>query len=389
MKHLFWFTHTNIDTRNVNNLKKLKAEDPEVIVDLSNFLEIFKKNEIWKRRKYRTEYVREYDIEDFSKISSIKLNLHSENFPYSNEHSYEAVIDGYVGLKNLETSKITASGIGAASQIAVLAVEFESNNKIIDNLTHEEEKNIEIIFDKKLTSENIDSWHETAKIKSICCEFMQFYIFNLHLNFLSKNYTFSFTDKSLQTGFTTTTDFKSVYCETDKIDLLSHYIFYQPDIDVMAKLMTQTINFWHIEIPTIHFFLNALKGTYITIDNFSKLVYTLESFFTKKTSNDFMCLSVPLLIGKDVHSMKKIRETLRLSFYIRNNYVHGEKIVNLNSSMSNGKSIKVEDVFFDLKNLIIQLFYFYINNNLYLSDMNEKINHELLFRFLPNGIMKK
>ena len=390
MKKLFWFTHSNIDTRKVANHHILqKKEEPKVTINLTGFLDVFKQNEIWKRKKYRTEYVREYNLDDFSKLKSVKIHLHSENSPYSNGHLYEKVIEKYIDLKNLETSKITASGIGEATQIAVIEIEFESKHKIIDYLTHEEEKDIDLIFEKKLTSENIDSWYELANVKSIICEFIQFYIFNLHLNFLSTKYSFSFTDKSLQTGFTTITDSKSYYYETDKIDFLSHYIFYEPDKDIMLEIMNKTGKFWHKEIPTIHFFLNALKGTHITIDNFSKLVYTLESFFAKRTSNDFMSMSIPLLIGTDIRSMKEIRETLKISFDIRNNYVHGENIVNLNSSVSNKKNIFVEQVFYDLKNVIIQLFAFYINNNLYLSSINEKINHELLFRFFPNGIKKQ
>ena len=388
MKKLFWFTHTNIDTRQISNFHHVKKEEPKVAIDLTDFIDLFQQNEIWKRKKYRTEYIRDYNIEDFSKIKSVKIHLHSENAPYSNNHLYEKVIEKYIDLKSFETSKITASGIGEATQIAVIEIEFESKHKIIDYLTHEEEKDIELIFEKKLTPENIDSWYELANIKSITCEFIQFYIFNLHLNFASTKYSFSFTEKSLQTGFTTITDTKSYYYETDKIDFLSHYIFYELDKDRMLGIMNKTAKFWHKEIPTIHFFLNALKGTNITIDNFSKLVYTLESFFSKRTSNDFMSMSIPLLIGTDIHSMKKIRETLKVSFEIRNNYVHGENIVSLNSSVSNKKSINVEEFFYDLKNLIIQLFVFYLNNDLYLSRSNEKINHELLFRFFPNGIQK-
>lgn len=389
MKKLFWFTHSNIDTRNVVNLNIFKEKnEPKITINLTKFIDVFQQNEIWKRKKYRTEYTRDYNLDDFSKIKSVKIHLHSENVSYSNGHLYEKVIEKYIDLNSLETSKITASGIGEAKQITVIEIEFESKNKIIDYLTHEEEKDIEMIFEKKLTPENIDCWYEIANIKSIVCEFLQFYIFNLYLNFASTKYSFSFTDKALQTGFTTVTDYKSYYYETDKIDFLSHYIFYEPNKDIIIEIMNKTSKFWHKEIPTIHFFLNALKGTHITIDSFSKLVYTIESFFAKKTSNDFMTISIPLLIGSDIHSMKKIRETLKISFEIRNKYVHGEEIVNLNSSLSKNKEIKVEQVFYDLKNIIIELFIFYLNNDLYLSKINEKINHELLFRFFPNGSKK-
>ena len=37
--------------------------------------------------------------------------------------------------------------------------------------------------------ENIEAWHELNRFKSIIIEFVQFVNFNLHLNFLSTNYT--------------------------------------------------------------------------------------------------------------------------------------------------------------------------------------------------------
>lgn len=49
MKTLTWFTHTNIDTRKIiqqpNYFSKLPVSDlPSVSFDLSEFVEVFKKN---------------------------------------------------------------------------------------------------------------------------------------------------------------------------------------------------------------------------------------------------------------------------------------------------------------------------------------------------------
>jgi hypothetical protein len=386
MKKIFWFTHTNIDTRKCASKNIFKTEEPSVSIDLSEYLKLFYENEIWKRKKYRTEYSIEYTDKDFQKIKSFKIHLHSENWPYSNEHSYEEVIKKYVDIKKIETSKITSSNIGVATQLAVIEVEIETSHKIIDYVTHEEEKDVNLIFDKRLSSENVNSWRELSKFKSIICEFLQFYCFNMHLNFLSKDYWFSFTNKPILSGFTIFTDFESYYYETDAIDFLSHYIFYEYDKDILHSLMTKTSQFWHRELPSIHFFLESLKGTHITINNFSKLVFTLETFFSDRVSNDFMTLTIPLLICKDINSMKTVRATLKKCFEIRNNYVHGKEITSINSQIKKNSEERVEDYFYELKNIIIHIFLFYINNDLYLEKNNEKINPELIFRFFPNGI---
>lgn len=154
--------------------------------------------------------------------------------------------------------------------------------------------------------------------------------------------------------------------------------------------MRITSEFWHRELPSIHFFLDALKGNFITATNFIKLVFTVESFFGFKTSNDFITLTLPLVVSKDIHTMKSFREILKTSFDQRNNIVHGSEIYELQKQVNNkpdSKSISV--LFFELKNVIIHTFYFYINENLYHSKFNEKINHDLIFKYFPNGITKK
>lgn len=392
MKTLTWFTHTNIDTRKVihqlDYFSKLPVGDsPSVSFDLSEFIQVFKENEIWKRKKYRSEYNQNYDNVDFEKLKSIKIHLHSKDCPYSNCHNYEDVLKSYINLDRFERSKIASSGISEASQIAVIVVEFDSENKIIDNLTYEEEKDVETVFEKRLTKQNIDSWDELERIKSLVCEFIQFFSYNLHLNFLTHNYEFSFTDKPNLIGFTTITEGEDSYSDIDKIDFFAHYILYDKDQDNLQKLMRLTSKFWHKEIPSIHLFLDALKGNFMTATNFIKLVFTVESFFGSKTSNDYMTLTLPLVLCKNINSMKSVRETLKTSFYHRNNIVHGNEIYELREPTNNKANSKsIAKLFFELKNVIILTFYFYINEGLYLSKNNEKINHELIFGLLPNGI---
>jgi hypothetical protein len=394
MKTLTWFTHTNIDTRKIIHQpdyfsKSPVGDSPSVSFDLSEFIQVFKKNEIWKRKKYRSEYNQNYDNVDFEKLKSVKIHLHSKGCPYSNCHNYEDVLKSYINLDRFECSKIASSGISEASQIAVVVVEFNSENKIIDCLTYEEEKDVETVFEKRLTKQNVDSWYELKRIKSLVCEFIQFFSYNLHLNFLTHNYEFSFTDKPNLIGFTTITEGEDFYFETDKIDFFAHYVLYDKDQDNLQELMRLTSKFWHKEIPSIHFFLDALKGNFMTATNFIKLVFTVESFFGFKTSNDYMTLTLPLVLCKNINSMKSVREILKTSFDQRNNIVHGNEIYELReptNNKTNSKSIAV--LFFELKNVIILTFYFYINEGLYLSKNNEKINHELIFRLLPNGISK-
>lgn len=394
MKTLTWFTHTNIDTRKISGAPSYlnERDEPSVSFDLSEFLTLFKENEIWKKKKYRTEYNYEYNNIDFEKITSIKINLHSKGSPYSNEHNYENVLKGYINLENYEHSKIASSGISEASQIAVVVVEFDSQNKVIDYLNYNEEKNIETVIEKRLSKENHTSWLELNKIKSIVCEFIQFFNFNLHLNFLTHSYEFSFTEKPNLIGFTTVTEVDKFYYETDRIDFFAHYVLYQKEQDKLLDLMRETSKFWHKEIPSIHFFLDALKGNFITATSFIKLVFTLESFFGHNTSTDFMSLSISKILGNSIAEMKAINEKLIPSFKFRNEIVHGGEIHNITSASTfkwNKKYLNTSDLFFELKNIIIRIFYFYINENLYHSKNNEKINQELIFRLFPNGIHKK
>ncbi|GEM_PF-1183466 len=395
MKTLTWFTHTNIDTRKIKHppdyFSNLPATDsPTVSYDLSEFIQVFKESKIWSRKKYRSEYNENYDKTDFDKIKSVKIHLHSKNSPYSNCHNYENVLKSYIELDNYEKTKIASSGISEASQIAVIVVEFDSADKVIDYLTYEEEKDVESVFQKRLSEQNIDSWHNLNRIKSIICEFIQFFSFNLHLNFLTHSYEFSFTDKPNLIGFTTVTEDDNFYYETDKIDFFAHYVFYDNEKENLQELMRLTAKFWHREIPSIHFFLDALKGNFVTATNFIKLVFTVESFFGFKTSNDYMTLSLPLILCNNIKSMKSIRQILKTSFDQRNNIVHGNEIYELRKPVNNKPDSKsVAKLFFELKNVIIQTFYFYINENLYHSKDNEKINHEMIFKYYPNGITKK
>lgn len=395
MKTLTWFTHTNIDTRKVftppNYFSELPDRDlPSVSFDLSEFIQVFKDNEIWKRKKYRREYNHKYDNVDFEKIKSIKIHLHSKNAPYSNCHNYENVLKSYIKLENFETSKIASSNISEASQIAVVVVEFNSENKVIDYLNYEEEKDIETVFEKRLSEENHNSWLELNKIKSIVCEFIQFFSFNLHLNFLTHSYEFSFTDKPNLIGFTTVTEDDNFYYETDKIDFFAHYVFYQKEQDKLLELMRETSRFWQNEIPSIHFFLDALKGNHVTATNFIKLVFTLESFFGHNTSTDFMALSVTQILGENKGEMEAINEILIPCFKFRNEIVHGGNIHNITSTSTfkwRKKNLNTSQLFFDLKNILIKVFYFYINEKLYHSKINEKINQKMLVKYYP--IIKK
>ncbi len=389
MKKFCWFTHTNISSKDpIDAFYFMDAKQhPDLSYDLSKYLPIFLDNEIWTKKGYREEYTQKFNRDDLEKIKSIKFHFHCKGGPFSNSHEYERVLSSYIDLNKVEHSKIVSSGISRASKIAVIEVEFNSENKIIDYLSYEEEKDLDTIFEKKLTSENIDAWHELNAIKAIICEFIQFFNFNLHLNYQTHSYEFSFSDKPNLIGFTTVEENGKLYYETDQIDFFAHYILHEKLSDNLAALMDLSVKFWHKETTSIHFFLDALKGDNITGTNFIKLVFTLESFFGKNTSNDFMSLTIPLLIDRNVATMKAIRETLKNSFSLRNNIVHGGEVYSIHDKIrKQNQTTTLSKLFFEMKNLITHLFYFYINNQL---DLREKINHEMIFKFFPDGIKRK
>lgn len=390
MKKLFWFTHTNIDARKVQSIPSIstsKVDVPSVSFNLTEFLSVFIENELWNKNKYRTEYIKDCNKSDFERIQSIKINIHSKGSPYSNNHDYENVLNSYFDIEKCEHSKITSSGINEAFHIAVVEVKFNSDNKVIDYLKYEEEKDIDVFAEKYLTEENFNSYFELVRIKSIVCEFIQFFIFNLHLNFLTKDYDFRFTDKPNLTGFTLVTENEKFYYETDKIDFLAHYSLYEKNKDIVQDLMRITSKFWHREIPSIHFFLDALQGINITSTNFIKLVFTLESFFKKNTSKDYISLALPIILSNRNYSKQEIRRIIETSFSLRNEIVHGGKIHNISkdSIFKKGKeNIDTSRLFYELKNLIVHIFYFYINNSLFLKVDISKINHDIIFKFLSS-----
>jgi hypothetical protein len=381
MKRLLWFTHTNIACKESNKLE----------FDLTEFISIFIEKELWGKTRYRTEYNDKFEKTDLEKLKSIKFIIYTEVEPFSNFHRYEKILSQYIDLSKIERNKLFASGISEAKKIFIVETEFNSENKIIENLTYEQEKDIETVFDN-LTYENHDAWQELKIIKSIICEFIQFFIFNLHLNYLTYQYTFSVTNKPEPIGFTVTSENKHYYYEIERLELLSHYILYAKENDNLKDLMKTTSSFWCKDISSIHFFLDALKGNYITSTSFTKLVFTIESFFGKGISNDYITLTIPLLISENIMDMKRIREILRKSFQVRNEIVHGNSVINfLDESHKRNisgavKEMAMDDLFFELKNIITRVFYFYLNKSVYLREGDKKISHDLIFMLLPKGI---
>lgn len=376
MKNFLWFTHTNIDCKSRKDFT----------IDLTHLIKHFTDKELWNKKRYRTEYNDEFGKEDLEKLKSIKINFHLQNSPYSNFHGYEIILNKYFPLNKIERDKISSSGIVDASRIAVIEIQFQSDQILRKNLNYIEEKDCEKVFEQ-LGSENIESFYESDRLKSIVSEFIQFFTFNLHLNFLTHRYSFSFTDKPHPSGFTVISKNEVFFYETTRTEMLSHYILYDLENDNLDLLMSKTSEFWQKDITSIHFFLEALKSNYITSTNFIKLVFTLETFFAKSTSNDYITLVVPLIISKNIGEMKKHRDIIKKCFSLRNEIVHGSSILNFNSSAKPyHKDIRNDELFFELKNIIINIFHFYINNRLFLRRSNVNISHELIFELLPQGV---
>lgn len=376
MKKLTWFTHTNISSKDKSPKILNDKYKPDIIFDLTEFLPIFISNKIWEKDKYRLEYNYNFNKEDIEKIQSIKIIIHNYNSPLSNFHNYENVISQYFNLENLEPFKIGASSIHEASKIAVIEIEFDSKNKIIDNLSYVERKDEEKFSDVIFTSENGESWCELRSLKSIICEFIQFFNFNMHLNFSTTYSSLLFSNKPNLIGFSIVSDENNFYYETDKINLLSHYILYEKDIDILFDIMRLSSKFWHKNIASLHFFLDALQGENMTCTNFIKLVFTIESFFKENTSNDYISKILPLVVCKNKTEMEEVRKTIKSAFNLRNKVVHGGNIFVLRG--------EEEKLFFLVKNIIINLFSFYVNEGIYLN-RDHKLDHEFLYKYIPNG----
>lgn len=377
MKTFYWFTETLFDSQ----------ERGEYSFDLSAYLKVFVENKLWEKPAYRTEYKEKFAKQDLEKIQSIKIHFHVANSPFHNFHNYENIINKYFDIDKIEPRKIACSGIGEANRIAVIEIVFDSDKELIPELSYDEERDIELVIERLNSG---DTWKEEVKIKSIACEFVQFFIFNLHLNFITTEYTFAFSDKPNPIGFTVVSKESSLSYSTEKLELLTHYILYQKEGDKLEQLMGITSRFWSKGPSMIHFFLDAVKTNCVTSTNFIKLVFALESFFGKNASNDFVSFVAPLAISENINEMKGWRETVRKSFKLRNEIVHGNSLIDLMDSYRREEDNQgMDKLFFELKSVIIRLFYFYINNDLFNRQGMGKINHELLFEFFPRGITKK
>jgi hypothetical protein len=370
MKKLYWFTSTNFDS----NPKR------DYSFDLTKYIETFTKGELWAKEKYRDDYRAAFKRDDLNKIRLLKLHFHCADSPYSNLHSYERILAKYIDISQIDRQKRASSGINRASRIAVIEMWFDSQYEILGDLTYEQEKDFDFVA-VRLSDETSDSWEEQKRLKAMACEFAQFFMFNLHLNYLTKDYAFSFKQSTDAVGLCVVTDGARISTATEITDLLSHYVFYDSSTDIMDNLMTLTSEFWSKNIPSIHFFVASMRGDYVNTTNFIKLVFTLESFFAENISNDYISLTIPLVLDKNVSDMRTTRQLIRECFKLRNKIVHGNSMV----SFSSAEDDSPERLFFSLKNLITRIFYFYLNNRLF-EQGKLKLTHELIFDFLPTGI---
>lgn len=106
MKKLTWFTHTNISSRTPKSYSSFLAskEIADITFDLSEFLNIFISNEIWTKKRYRSEYSSDFTKEDVDKIKLVKIHIHCKGGPFSNSHEYEKVLKSYCMSVNTNNS---------------------------------------------------------------------------------------------------------------------------------------------------------------------------------------------------------------------------------------------------------------------------------------------
>jgi hypothetical protein len=381
MKRLYWFARTGIAC----------MERKELVFDLTPYITIFQTNKLWERTRYRTEYNYRFDETDLQKIKALRVFIHTDIAPLSNLHEYEKVLNRYVPFENISRTKLLSSGLSEVDKLAVFEVDIESTINLTPDLTYEQEKDIDAVF-SAMTDKIHDQMYESERVKSIVCDFMQFFVFNLHLNFLTIDYSFHLKDKPNLMGLTVMSKDNVYSSRVDRIDFLSHYILYDKSLDKMDELMRKSAEFWCFKTPSVHFFLEALKGDFISSTNFIQLLFTLESFFANNISNDYITLVVPLLIANNVKEMVRTREIIRRCFMLRNEIVHGNGMFNIHEdkytrpNTSEVKDMPKVELFFELKNILIKTIYFCLRNNLFLQTDKKKITHELIFKMLPQGI---
>lgn len=365
-------------------------EDKELTFDLSPFIAIFLSNKLWERNRYRSDYAYKFEEVDLQKIKSIKLHIHTNVAPLSNLHEYETVINRYIPLDKISKVKLLSSGLRDVDKLAVVEIEFESTVPVSTDLNYEEEKNIDSVHES-WTDDRHDEITEYERIQSITCDFIQFFVFNLHLNFLSIDYSFHWKDKPNPMGLLTLCKDGIVGSNVSKIDMLTHYILYDKQKDNLKELMNRTAEFWCVNVSPVHFLLESLKSDYISYVNFIQLLFTLESFFDKGISNDYITLVVPLLAANNEQDMVRVRLIIRECFKARNNIVHGNSIFNIHENKYK-KGVSVEEMeysqlFFELKNIVISLFYFCLRRSYFVGNRNKKITHDAIFKCIPNGIL--
>jgi hypothetical protein len=165
-------------------------------------------------------------------------------------------------------------------------------------------------------------------------------------------------------------------------ELTSEYsypaIFIPDKVESLQKIINVLSKYWHLSMWPLFRYLKALSGTYIQMEDFLDLLFSLEGLFDKNASSDFIKLACSVLTSESRAEAIHTQDLLDCAYRMRNEIVHGgisydgfEKI-NIG-----GKEELSQTVFFELRKIVAKILNFALAKLLANSEMrNLRINLE-------------
>lgn len=368
MGKLFWFFNTGISTR----------QEEQLSFDLTFLLPMLIQGKIWEKSKYRTHYLDDFEEKDIQKINKLIIHIHTSEAPLSNFHDYLPILKAYCDTLRVEKHILFSSGLSQCENLAVVELDCNFENEIIENISIEDEMDPDKAFCYYCADNYRLGKIEENKLKSFVFELLQLFVINMHFNFPTSNYRFSFSQFPIQSGLLIKTDNRIINCKASYCDVLNHYILYEKEKDRLFDIMNKTLSLWCKDNISFYYFIDTLKGNHVDAVAFTKLVFTIESFFEKNTSSSFMRHAITLMLADNEDARATINKKLRDSFEFRNEIAHGGSLPTI-ANNSSYKGWNTSELFIDLKIIIIKLFAFLIQSSFYNEYPRRKIDSKYLF----------
>lgn len=125
--------------------------------------------------------------------------------------------------------------------------------------------------------------------------------------------------------------------------------YLQTTINILSK-------YWHLSLWPLFRYLKALSGTYIQMENFLDLLFSLEGLFDKNASSDFIKLACSVLASESRAEAIHTLDFMDCAYRMRNDIVHGGISYNgFEKVKIGGKEVLSQTVFFELRRIVSKM----------------------------------